>query len=171
MGARLAQQHPLHKLRSAATKLPPQTLSLNQSGAVVANNSAVLGFGPLGSWRLGIQGVWRDSGDGKTARVLFDQVSVKPVAAMGLAVPSWMPPVSFHLARLLGSIIFGLCKAGPAISLGGKADKGRQEMNGSGHAPIICIDARARLACAQAQVLPPVCLCVWLYHVVGVTPH
>ncbi|GIL70399.1 hypothetical protein Vretimale_3589 [Volvox reticuliferus] len=79
-----------------------QTLSLNQSGAVVANNSAVLGFGPLGSWQLGIQGVWRDSGDGKTARVLFDQVSVKPVAAMGLAVPSWMPPLQLATGGTAG---------------------------------------------------------------------
>lgn len=27
-------------------------------------------------------------------KVLFDQVSVKPVGAMGLPAPSWLPPVS-----------------------------------------------------------------------------
>ena len=92
-----------------------KVLKLNEAGALVASNSAVFGFGPLGSWSVGIevrgracageavrvdsptawrcrgdllcnalslsavteaalhpeppQGVWRDSGDGKTARV------------------------------------------------------------------------------------------------------
>ncbi|EFJ50822.1 hypothetical protein VOLCADRAFT_120517 [Volvox carteri f. nagariensis] len=70
-----------------------QTLALNEADALVASNSAVLGFGPMGSWKVGIEGIWRDSGDGKTARVLFDQVSIKPVSAMGLAAPSWLPPL------------------------------------------------------------------------------
>ncbi|PNH09940.1 hypothetical protein TSOC_003415 [Tetrabaena socialis] len=70
-----------------------QVLSLSESGSLMASNSAVFGFGPLGSWRVGIEGLWRNSGDGMTARVLFDRVSVRPVAALGLPLPGWLPPL------------------------------------------------------------------------------
>ncbi|GLC43895.1 hypothetical protein PLESTB_000920600 [Pleodorina starrii] len=98
-GILVTRTAPAELLRTAS-RLPgvglsdiSQVLSLNSSGSLVASNSAVFGFGPLGSWRVGIEGVWRDSGDGKTARVLFDQVSIKPDSAMGLPAPSWLPPL------------------------------------------------------------------------------
>ncbi|KAG2445814.1 hypothetical protein HXX76_000418 [Chlamydomonas incerta] len=79
-----------------------QVLKLNDVGALVASNSAVFGFGPVGSWSVGIEGVWRDSGDGKTARVLFDQVSVRPVTALGLPVPNWAPPLTLATGGTTG---------------------------------------------------------------------
>ncbi|KXZ55858.1 hypothetical protein GPECTOR_2g1409 [Gonium pectorale] len=79
-----------------------QVLSLSETGALVASNTAVFGFGPLGSWRIGIEGVWRDAGDGRTARVLFDQVSVKPVGALGLKAPAWVPPLKLATGGLSG---------------------------------------------------------------------
>ncbi|KAG2498285.1 hypothetical protein HYH03_003546 [Edaphochlamys debaryana] len=99
----------LAQLLLSASQLPgvgisdiTQSLSLNDKGNLVASNSAVFGFGPLGGWRVGIEGVWRDSGDGKTARVLFDQVSVKPVSALGLPVPSWLPAATLNSGGLGG---------------------------------------------------------------------
>ena len=59
----------------------------------MATNEAVLGLGPLGSWKLGIEGKWLGRGDGRTSRVVFDQVQVKPVGILGLPLPDWMPQV------------------------------------------------------------------------------
>ncbi|GFR46872.1 hypothetical protein Agub_g8513, partial [Astrephomene gubernaculifera] len=100
-GTVVTRTAPAQWLLLSASKLPgmglsdiEQVLSLSPGdGSLTASNSAVFGLGPLGSWRVGIQGVWRSAGDGRTARVLFDQMSVKPVAALGLPAPSWLPPL------------------------------------------------------------------------------
>lgn len=70
-----------------------QALTRRDDAVVGASNSATFGLGPFGAWRVGIEGVWRDSpdGDGKAVKVLFDQISVKPVNMLGLELPSWLP--------------------------------------------------------------------------------
>ena len=50
---------------------PQNTLEL--TGAIRSSNSAVFGLGPLGSWRIGIEGNWKNTGDGKTVWVAFDR--------------------------------------------------------------------------------------------------
>lgn len=47
------------------------------AGSITTTNQAVFGLGPFGSWQVGIDGVWRDSGDGRTVKVYFNSLSLK----------------------------------------------------------------------------------------------
>lgn len=54
---------------SAGSQLPGvgisgirQTLSLAADGGITTTNEAVFGFGPLGSWAIGIDGAWQNTG-------------------------------------------------------------------------------------------------------------
>mmetsp|Transcript_13410 Transcript_13410/g.28682 ORF Transcript_13410/g.28682 Transcript_13410/m.28682 type:complete len:286 (-) Transcript_13410:678-1535(-) len=85
-------------LLSAGSALPGvglsnimQKLSSDSEGLIQTSNEAVFGFGPFGSWQVGIEGVWRNTGDGKTVRVVFDKLRVRPVELLGLKLPDWLP--------------------------------------------------------------------------------
>ncbi len=62
-------------LTCAACLLSPQVISqqLTQEPAapdyIRAENAAVFKMGLLGTWRVGVEGWWRDNGDGSTAQV------------------------------------------------------------------------------------------------------
>uniref|UniRef100_A0A7S0WPR3 Plastid lipid-associated protein/fibrillin conserved domain-containing protein n=1 Tax=Chlamydomonas leiostraca TaxID=1034604 RepID=A0A7S0WPR3_9CHLO len=89
---------------SASSQLPGvgisgirQTLALDPDGSITTTNEAVFGFGPLGSWSLAIDGAWRNTGDGKSVKVIFDKFKVKPVGLLGLQLPQWLPQVLISL--------------------------------------------------------------------------
>ena len=74
------------------------------TGTLNAVNELLLGLGPFGSWRVGIEGKWlaldlEGESEGAQAvrpvkhRVVFDRLSLRLVGLMGLTLPSWLPPV------------------------------------------------------------------------------
>lgn len=85
----------------AASQLPgvglqdiQQQLNIDSTGEVSTTNQAVFGLGPFGQWRVGVNGIWRSKGDGKTAKVFFNSISIRMVDLMGLRIPDWLPALS-----------------------------------------------------------------------------
>eukprot|EP00798_Chlamydomonas_sp_ICE-L_P032527 gene32527-17241_t len=87
------------RLLVAASKRLPSTglfdvsqeLSTDPGGAIRSSNTAVFGLGPLGSWRIGIEGSWRNTGDGRTAMIAFDSFKMRPIGWLGVKLPTWLP--------------------------------------------------------------------------------
>lgn len=78
-----------------------------------ANNSAVFGLGPLGSWQVAIEGVWKSAGDGQ---------SVKVRGGVMHALGDWwagglMPPAGQPATEGEGGLVLG-GRPGPREGLG-----------------------------------------------------
>ncbi len=70
---------------------------------LVTENSAMFSFGPLGSWRVTVQGTWVDNGGGMCAAAEFHSFAVQPVELWGVAVGSMLPEVAVPVPELLRS--------------------------------------------------------------------
>eukprot|EP00878_Enallax_costatus_P012185 GHUV01012725.1.p1 GENE.GHUV01012725.1~~GHUV01012725.1.p1 ORF type:complete len:289 (+),score=79.69 GHUV01012725.1:91-957(+) len=76
-------------------------------GCVCSTNEAEFGFGPFGSWHIGIKGSWKYAGPEQpadTALVQFDQFDIQLTGWLGLSLPQQLPQVSIPLP--------GSCRSG-----------------------------------------------------------
>ncbi|KAK3275443.1 hypothetical protein CYMTET_16429, partial [Cymbomonas tetramitiformis] len=60
-----------------------QTLQLDGE-RLVTENAGKLSLDNVGSWRVSATGIWKDSGDGRTAEVEFDSLAVQPMEIFGM---------------------------------------------------------------------------------------
>ena len=67
-----------------------------QRRGVMTENSSVFRFGPLGTWRVRVLGVWLDQGGGMCASASFDTFTMRPVSFFGL-------PTEVSLGQVAGS--------------------------------------------------------------------
>ncbi len=73
--------------------MQPPSHVLVRTGVYHASNEATIGLGPLGSWRVAIEGKWYNQGDGESVRVVFERLRIKPVGVLGAKLPEWLPQV------------------------------------------------------------------------------
>lgn len=79
----------------------PQGIAPGSTSSVVATvNSAEFSFGPLGRWRISVDGRWLDMGDGVSAHAWFECFRLRPLEVMGLPL-SALPEVSVPVPQLL----------------------------------------------------------------------
>jgi hypothetical protein len=99
---------PVIQAISLASKLPgtgikriSQKLEAQDAGNLKVLNLAVIGFGPFGEWRLGIEGDWTlmpdDSPASISHRVKFRGLAAKPTGILGIDLPDIIPQISLSL--------------------------------------------------------------------------